>query len=141
MNQKVNPTAQQPKYRKTIKFSDSCTFFIDFNYSSLGMLRSKINKNGIKIPSKTSVKSTSQQGSILKPTWLHFGRALGAKLEPSWHQIASKVDAKRYQKNDHLLDRSWEQFSCILAPIGEPRWSSKPPSWSQDRPKTPQSWR
>ena len=69
-------------------------FFIDFSYSSLGMLRSKINKNGAKIPSKTSVKSTSQQGSILEPTWLHFGKVLGAKLGPSWHKIAPKVDTK-----------------------------------------------
>jgi len=80
INQKVNPTAQQPKYRKNIKFGNGSTFFIDFSYSSLGMLRSKINKNGAKIPSKTSVKSTSQQGSILEPTWLHFGEVLGAKL-------------------------------------------------------------
>ena len=43
--------------------------------------------------------------------------------------------------HDQLLDRSLEQFSWILASIWEPRWSPKPPSWSQDRPKTPQSWR
>ena len=126
---------------KPINFVIALRFFIDFSYSSLGMLRSKINKKGAKNPSKTSVKSTPQQRSILEPTWLHFGRVLGTKLKPSWHQIASKVDAKRYQKNDHLLDRSWEQFSWILASIWEPRWSPKPLSWSQDRAKTPQSWR
>ena len=83
MNRKVNSTAQQPQYRKTDKFGDSPMFFINFKYSSLGMLRSKINKNGAKIPSKTSVKSTPQLASILEPIWLHFGRVLGAKLAPN----------------------------------------------------------
>ena len=54
----------------------------------------KINKNAANNPSKTTLKSTSQLASILQPTWLHFGRVLGAKLEPSWHQIAPKVDPK-----------------------------------------------
>ena len=30
INQKVNPTTQQPQYRKTNKFGNSSTFFIDF---------------------------------------------------------------------------------------------------------------
>ena len=104
-NQKVNPTTQQPRYRKNIKFSNSSTLFTDFSYFALGMLRYIFNKNGAKIPSKTNVKSTPQLASILVPTWLHFGRVLGAKLEPSWHQIASKADPKNDTKNDHLLDR------------------------------------
>ena len=62
------------------------------------MLCTKFNKIGAKIPSKTSVKSTSQLGSILEPTWLHFGRVLGAKLEPRSHQIAPKVDLKKDRK-------------------------------------------
>ena len=65
MNRKVNSTAHQRQYRKTIEFGDSSTFFIDFWYSSLGMLKSKINKNGAKIHSKTSVKSIPQLASIL----------------------------------------------------------------------------
>ena len=44
-------------------------------------------------------------GWLLKPTWLHFGRVLGAKLAPSWHQIAPKIDLRKHQKNDHLLHR------------------------------------
>ena len=98
---------------------------------------------------KKSIKqmptSIKKQLSNQHPTCIDFGANLdlfwGGFWKPSWHQIAPKVDAQRYQKNDHLLDRSWEQFSWTLAPIWEPRWSPKPPSWSQDRPKTPQSWR
>ena len=71
------------------------------------MLKQQINQNGAKSPSKTARKSTPQLASILEPTCLHFGKVLGAKLEPSWHQIAPKVDPKSDQKNDHLLDRSW----------------------------------
>ena len=106
MNQKVNPTTQQPRYRKTTKFGDSSTFFIDFSYFALGMLRSKINKKRSNIHQKTSLKSTPQLVPILVPTWLHFGRVLGGGWEPSWHQIAPKVDPKNDQKNDHLLDGS-----------------------------------
>ena len=95
INHKLNPTAQQPQYRKTNKFGDSSTFFIDFSYSSLSMLRSKINKNGAKIPSKTSAKSTPQLASILVPIWLHFGRVLGAKLAPNRSQSrCTKISTK-----------------------------------------------
>ena len=86
-------------------------------------------------------KQLSNQHPNLHRFWSQLGSILGGFWEPSWHQIASKVDAQRYQKNDHLSDRSWEQLSWILASIWEPRWSLKPPSWSQDRAKTPQSWR
>ena len=126
-------------------------FLKNFSYSSLGMLRSKIPKNGAKIPSKTSVKSTPQLASILEPIWLHFGRVLGAKLEPRSHQIAPQVDPKNDQKNDHLLDGSWDRFWLILAPtwggpggsVGGPSgyflatfWLLGP-SWPPDPPRTP----
>ena len=80
------------------------------------MLCTKFDKKGAKIPSKTTVKSTSQLGSILDPTWLHFGRVLEAKLEPRSHQIVPKVDPKNDQKKDHLLDGSCNRFGSILAP-------------------------
>ena len=86
-------------------------------------------------------KQVSNQHPNLHRFWNKFRSILGGFWEPSWHQIAPKVDAQRYQKNDHLSDRSWEQLSWILASIWEPRWSLKPPSRSQDRAKTPQSWR
>ena len=69
------------------------------------MLSTKIDKNRPNILQKTAPKSMLQLGSILKPTWLHFGRVLGVKMEPRWHQIAPKIDPKNDQKNDHLLDR------------------------------------
>ena len=106
MNQKVNPTSQQPRYRKTTKFGDSSTFFIDFNNFALGLLRSKIYKKWSNIHQKTSLKSIPQLAPIFVPTWLHFGRVLGGGWEPSWLQIAPKADPKNDQKNDHLLDGS-----------------------------------
>ena len=79
------------------------------------MLCTKFNKNGAKIPSKTIVKSTSQLGSILELTWLHFGRILGAKLAASWHQIAPKIGPKNKLKNYHNVDQLWIDFWWILA--------------------------
>ena len=46
-------------------------------------------------------------GSLLKPTWLHFGRVWGTKLGPSWHQIAPKIDPKKQSKN-------WSHFVSIF---------------------------
>ena len=77
-------------------------------------------------------------------------------LEPSWHQIASKVDPKSDTTNDHLLDRPKIDFESILAPTCPPRGGLKSfvflytfalgtllgPSWAQDRPRPLQeaSW-
>ena len=60
INQEVNPTTQQPKYRKTIKFSVSSTFFIDLNYFALGMLNPRIHKKRSNIHPKTTLKSMLQ---------------------------------------------------------------------------------
>ena len=49
-------------------------------------------------------------GWLLKPTWLHFGRFLGAKLAPSWHQIAPKIDPKNKLKKYHILDQLSTDF-------------------------------
>ena len=46
----------------------------------------KTIKNASNILPKLATKTILQFGSILDPTWLHFGRALGAKLEPHWDQ-------------------------------------------------------
>ena len=95
MTDKVNSTAHQRQYRKTHEFGDSSTFFVDFRYSSLGILRWKIKKNGAKIHSKTSVKSTPQLASILAPIWLHFGMVLGAKLVPKRSKRRSQKWSKK----------------------------------------------
>ena len=86
-------------------------FYNSVCYFDHAMLMQKINKNAAKSLSKTPLKSTPKLASILEPTWLHFGRALGTKLGTSCHKMASKIVPKRDQKNDHCLDRSWEQFS------------------------------
>ena len=35
---------------------------------------------------------------ILNRFWLHFGSILGVQMEPSWHQIGSKIDLQIDQK-------------------------------------------
>ena len=120
------------------------------------MLATKMYEKSYNNLQKTGLKSTPQLASILVPTWLHFGRVWGAKLEPNWHQIALKVDPKSNTKNDHLLDRPKIHFLRILAPTCPPRGGWKclsflyisalgallGPSWAQDRPKPLQkaSW-
>ena len=96
----------------------------------------KTIKNVSKILPKLATKTTLQFASILNPTWLHFGTVLGAKLEPSWHQIASKVDPKIDQKNDHLLDRPKIDFWSILGSnLGGPGGSVGGPSGVRHFPR------
>ena len=80
------------------------------------MLGSKIGKNRPNILPKTTLKSMLQFRSILEPTWLQFGRVLGAKMGSNWLQMAPKIDPKNDQKNDHLLDRLKIDFWSILGP-------------------------
>ena len=68
------------------------------------MLSTKIDKNQPNILQKTAPKSMLQLGSILEPTWFHFGRVMGAKMGPSWLQMASKIYPKNDQKNYKFLD-------------------------------------
>ena len=63
--------------------------------------------------------------SILEPTWLYFGRVLGAKMGPRWHQIYLKIDLQINQKIDHISDRSWNRFWSILGPKVAPKRGSK----------------
>ena len=79
----------------------------------------KINKNGANSPSKTTLKSTSQLASILQPTWLHFGRVLASKLEPSWDKKPPKPDVKTNQKNNRFLEGLWIDFWSILGSMLE----------------------
>ena len=112
------------------------------------MLGQKINKNRPNILQKTTLKTMPQLGWILVPTWLHFGRILGAKMAPSWVLIALKLKSKNYQKKDDLLNALKIDFGSqlggakglpfrslvgVLVPLGcllEPRW---PQGTSWDR--------
>ena len=60
-----------------------------------------------------------------KPTWLHFGRVWGAKLAPSWHQIAPKIDPKIYPKSDRMLHRFFVEFCSNLVPTWPPTWGNR----------------
>ena len=152
MNDKVNSTAHQRQYRKTNEFGDSSTFFLDFQYSSLGMLRWKINKNGAKIYSKTSVKSIPQLASILAPIWLHFGMVLGAKLVPNRSKSRSQKWSKkqspfRWPLDGFLIDfrlqfggqmGRWDRPSHSFLSSWDPRSLKTPQDPSQDRFSEPQ---
>ena len=106
------------------------------------MLCTKINNKCSNIHQKTTLKSMLQCGSIFDPTWLDFGKVLGVKMAPRWHQIASKIYLKIAQKKDHLLDRLKIDFSPILGPnLGGPGAVGRlfgllKLSWSQDEPKS-----
>ena len=60
----------------------------------------------------------------MKPTWLHFGRVLGAKLEPSWLQ-------KSIQKISKKIITFWISFG-LRRPRGsnEPGFGALVGSWS-----------
>ena len=105
----IKTSSQQHNNQKTKMLKNH--WFLQYN-RALGyvMLSTKINKNRPNIHQKTALKFMLQFWSILEPTWLYFGRVLGAKMGPRWHQIVAKIDLQIDQKNDHLLDRSWEQF-------------------------------
>ena len=81
--------------------------FSDFGHA---MLSQQINKKRPNIHQKTPLKSTPQLGSILAPTWLHFGEVFGAKMGLSWHQVGPKLDFQIDQKIDYISDRSWDRF-------------------------------
>ena len=42
--------------------------------------------------------SRHEINSIISKMWFHFGRVVGAKMGPSWHQVASKIDLQIDQK-------------------------------------------
>ena len=85
-------------------------------------------------------------GWLLKLTWLHFWTFLAAKLAPSWHQIAPKIDLK----NDQKIISFWIASGSTFARFWPPTWhlyrgSTRlgfgafwllEPSWGQDGPKT-----
>ena len=64
----------------------------------------KIIKNQPNIAQKINIKRTSKFGSILEPTWPHFGRVLGAKMGPSWLKMDTKIDLKSKTRNDQILN-------------------------------------
>ena len=103
-NQPKSPTAKISKIYKKRR-----TVY-DFSHFGHAMLSQQINKKRPNIHQKTPLKSRPQLGSILAPTWLHFRQVLEAKMGPSWHQIAPKLDLQIDQKIDHMSDRSWDRF-------------------------------
>ena len=66
-----------------------------------------------------------QLGSILEPTWLHFGRVLGGRDGANLAPNGSKTDPKNDQNNDHLLDRlKLELVDLVGGPTRPPKKES-----------------
>ena len=74
-------------------------------------LCTNIHQNRPNILQKTALKSMLRLKLILEPTWLHFGRVLGAKMGPSWFQMALDIDPKANQKHGYLLNAFKIEFS------------------------------
>ena len=107
INQQIIPTAQQPTIQPC---QNSLSFCVLLATSAISCYVEMFDKNGSNILPKTALKSTPQLGSILEPTWLHFGRVWGAKLGPSRTKSLQKSSQKVIKKNAHFLDRSWYRF-------------------------------
>ena len=95
INQKsIKRSSQQHNNQKAKMLKKHCV--LQYN-RALGhvMLSTKIDKNRLNILLETASKSMLQLGSILEPTWLHFGRVLGgqnvAKLAPIGSNYPSKT--------------------------------------------------
>ena len=89
----------------------------DFGHS---MLCTRFNKRRSKIHQKTPLKSTLQLASILEPTWPYFGRVLGAKMGPGWHQISLNIDLHIHQKNITFQIALGTDFGRFWAPTCPP---------------------
>ena len=95
---------------KIAKMRFSYYVFTIFTYFGSLNMCCKTVKNVSNIHPKIASKTMFQFASVLDPTWLHFGRVLAPKLEPSWHQNALKIDPRTYQKQDRILNRLRTDF-------------------------------
>ena len=116
------------------------------------MLCWKINENGAKIPSKITLKLTSQLACILDPNGLHFGRVGGS----FWHQNGTKLVKKSIQKSIKKMITFWMALRSNFVGFWLPSWCPRGvtdlyifdhfwllgPSWPQDPPRPLQeaSW-
>ena len=128
LNLKTTPKSIQKSFLKLLnklttkiaKMRFSYDDFAIFTYFGSLNMCCKTVKKVANIHPKIASKSTFKLGSILGPTWLHFGLVLAPTLKPNWHQVASKIYPKSKHKNDHPLDRqlapTWPQLGPNLAP-------------------------
>ena len=143
-NQSTNhPNNTTSKISKMLK---NHWFFNTFCHFGHAMLWSKINKNGANILSETPLKSTLQLGSILHPTWLHFGRFLEVKMEPNSLQDVFKMQSFFHSFFDIVfylffpnLAPTWPQLGPNLAPKSTPKLIQDP-SWSEKVKKVRPKW-
>ena len=78
-----------------------------------------------------------QIGSILVSTCLHFWRILAHKSDSDLKKIAFNIAAQDEHPKDSLSDRLQIDFWSILASNLGPRSAQDLPFWSQDRLQTP----
>ena len=120
------PKSSQEHINKKLKTS---ILYCNLQYiRALGyvMLCTKFNKKWYRNPFKNSSQINTKLGSILHPTWLHFGRFLEPKMEPNSLQIASKINLQIDHLMDSVSDRSWDRFCSILSPNLEPKTAQDP---------------
>ena len=68
---------------------------------------------------------------------MDFGMVLGFKSEPNQYKIALNIATQNDHQEKTLSDSVQMDFWSIVAANLEPRSAQDLPSWSQDRPKTP----
>ena len=68
----------------------------------------------------------------------HFGAKLPPFLDQKSVKIRSKIDPKRHQKNDRVLDRIFGHLGSILGAKLGPCWRLFRPKFAQRPPKTRQ---
>ena len=104
------PKASQQANNEKSKIAQiPCNLQYDRALGYFNLVRKTI-KNVPNILPKVASKTILPIEPIWEPTWLHFGRVLAPKLEPSWHPNALKIDPRTYQKQDRILNRLRTDF-------------------------------
>ena len=114
--QKSIPKSSQEHINKKLKTS---ILYCNLQYiRALGyvMLCTKLKKKWYRNPFKNSSQINTKLGSILHPTWLHFGRFLEVKMEPNSLQDVFKMQSFFHSFFDIVFYRFLSQLGPNLAP-------------------------
>ena len=110
------------------------------------MLCTKLKKKWYRNPFKNSSQINTKLGSILHPTWLHFGRFLEVKMEPNSLQDVFKMQsffhsflASFFIDFYPNLAPTWSQLGPNLASKSTPKFIQDP-SWSDKVKKIQPKW-
>ena len=93
------------------------------------MLHTKFYKKRTHIHQKTPLKSRPQLASILEPTWLHFGKVLGAMLGQLGTKSLQKPVHKIIRKMITICVASGSVFGRFWGPTWRPKMAGFRPKW------------